>query len=69
MKLAVALLIATVIFGFGVKKMVTELAVYKTSEERRQRQIYPMLFAETIIYVPFVVHTISLSVKGILPLL
>lgn len=69
MKLAVALIVATIIFGFGIKKMVTELAIYKTSEERRERQIFPMLFAETLLYIIFVVQTTSLSMRGILPLL
>ena len=69
MKLAVALIVATIIFGFGIKKMVTELVIYKTCEERRERQIFPMFFAETLLYIIFVVQTTSLSMRGILPLL
>lgn len=69
MKLCIVLLIATVIYGLGMRHLVVELKTKTSEEERKTYQTWPMIIAATVFYLTVVIQTTRLSLMGVLPLL
>lgn len=57
----IGLLIAfAILYVYVMVKMGRELCIYKSKEERRKRQIYPMMFAMTALLATVVYQAIKL---------
>lgn len=57
--LKIGIMVAAAIpYIYGIVKMCKELKIYKTAEERRYRQIYPMMLTSTALYAAIVYQVI-----------
>ena len=69
MKLLVFIVIATTIYILALGFLITELKNHPSEEERKRNQSFPLIFASTVLYLVVVIHTIQLTLQGVLPLL
>lgn len=69
MKLVAILIIATVLYGVGLRHLVVELKTKTSAEERKTYQTVPMIVAATVFYLTVAIQTTRLSLMGVLPLL
>ena len=69
MKLAIAIIICTIVYALDMRSVMRAFKTAKTKEERVELQLTPRIIAATALYGTVVYQLISFSVKGVLPLL
>lgn len=69
MKLVLFIFIATAIYAFALFRLVREMRLATSKEERRELQSIPLIVASTVFYLVAVIKTTQMTLAGFLPLL
>jgi len=69
MKLVLFIVIATIIYTFAMFRLVREMRLASSREERRELQSVPLIVSSTVFYLAVVIKTSQMAFAGVLPLL